>query len=538
MNTDSATTLAGGVNRGGPTSKAVVFFSTLTVLIFVLVGITLTDQATAIANALSGWILQNFKWYFIGLVGLFLFYCIWIAASRYGNIKLGDDDSQPEYSYATWFSMLFSAGMGIGLVFWSIAEPIYHFQSNPFITQGMTPEAATTALRITFFHWGLHPWAIYCITGLSLAYFSFRRKLPLTIRSCLFPILGREGVNGFWGKTIDVLAVFATVFGVATSLGLGVSQMNAGLNEIFGIEVSLTNKIILIVVVSAIATLSVVSGVGRGVKWLSVFNMWLTIAIMAFLLAWGPTRFLLATWLQSTSDYMANVLPLSFWTDSFANSGWQSSWTVFYWAWWIAWAPFVGMFIARISRGRTIREFTIGVLLVPTLLGSLWLTLFGGSALYLELLHTVTNSAGEVVAAVGQAGIIEAVSQDVATALYATLKQIDGGTVGFLASLVATVLIATYFITSADSGTLVVTTILSNGDEEPPTSLRVIWGVLIGGVAAVLLLGGGLSALQTASITASFPFSFVMIVMMYGLVKGLRQEQMRYQYTHAAFTGK
>ncbi|PXF31593.1 choline transporter [Pokkaliibacter plantistimulans] len=517
----------------GAMNRSVTLFSTLVVALFVLLGVIWPEQTSSAAGALSGWILQNFKWYFIALVGACLFYCVWLAISRYGHIRLGQDHEKPEYSYATWFSMLFSAGMGIGLVFWSIAEPIYHFQSNPFITTGMTPEAATTALRITFFHWGLHPWAIYCLTGLALAFFGFRRNMPLTIRSCLSPILGKQ-TNGFWGHAVDVLAVFATVFGVATSLGLGVTQMNAGLNHILGIEVNLTNKLILIVVISAIAILSVVSGVGRGVKWLSVFNMWLTVVVMAFLIIWGPTRFLLSTWLQASSDYLANVIPLSFWTDSFSNSTWQNSWTVFYWAWWVSWAPFVGMFIARISRGRTVREFVIGVLLVPTLLGTLWLTLFGGTAIYLELFHTVVNAAGETVAAVGQAGIIDAVNKDVASALYATIAQVDGGVIGSLAAVVSTILIATYFITSADSGTLVVTTILADGHENPPTSQRVIWGALMGGAAAVLLLSGGLSAIQTSAITASFPFSFVMIIMMFGLLKGLKEEHMHYSFTREA----
>ena len=495
------------------------------ITLFVLSGVFFTEQTAALFTAVSGWILSYLKWYYIGIVAIFLFFCIWLAFSRYGNLRLGDDDSRPEYSNFSWFAMLFSAGMGIGLVFWSIAEPIYHFQSNPFITEGLTAEAAQVAMRLTFFHWGLHPWAIYVVVGLSLAYFSYRKKLPLTIRSALYPLIGKK-MYGPIGHAVDVLAVFGTVFGVATSLGLGVTQMNTGLNTMFGMEVSLSNQIILIAVISAIATLSVVSGVGKGVKILSEVNMWLTIGILVFLLCFGPTRYLLGSVLQSTGDYLGNVLSLSTWTDANENSQWQSWWTAFYWGWWMSWAPFVGMFIARISKGRTIREFIVGVLLVPTMLGFIWLTLFGGTAIYLELFHQVANEAGELVSAVGQAGIVDAVKADVTSALYVTLDKLDAGFIGTIAAFMATLLIATYFITSSDSGTLVVTTILSMGDENPPVGHRVAWGLGEGAVAAILLLVGGLKGLQTAAITAALPFSLVMIVMMWGLMRSLRDEKL------------
>ncbi len=495
----------------------------ITIALFVLAGVFFTEQSGAVFNAMSGWILDYLKWYYIGIVAFFLFFCIWLAFSRYGNLRLGDDDSRPEYRNFSWFAMLFSAGMGIGLVFWSIAEPVYHFQSNPFITEGLTPEAAQVAMRLTFFHWGLHPWAIYVIVGLSLSYFSYRKKLPLTIRSALYPLIGNK-MYGPVGHAVDVLAVFGTVFGVATSLGLGVTQMNTGLNTMFGMEVSLGNQIMLIAIVSAVATISVVSGVGRGVKLLSEVNMWLSIGLLVFLLCFGPTRFLLGSLVQNTGDYLGHLLPLSTWTNANENSEWQSWWTAFYWGWWMAWAPFVGMFIARISKGRTIREFIIGVLLVPAMLGFVWLTLFGSTALYIELFHQITNEAGELVSAAGQAGIVDAVSADVTQALYVTLDKLDAGFIGTIAAFTATLLIATYFITSSDSGTLVVTTILSMGNEHPPTSHRVFWGLGEGAVAAILLMVGGLKALQTASIVAALPFSFVMIIMMKGLVTSLREE--------------
>lgn len=495
------------------------------VIMFLLAGVFFTEGSALFFDTISTWILAYLKWYYIGIVASFLIFCIWLACSRHGDLRLGDDDSRPEYSNFSWFSMLFSAGMGIGLVFWSIAEPITHFQSNPFVEQGLTPEAAQVAMRLTFFHWGLHPWAVYVVVGLSLSYFSYRKKLPLTIRSALYPLIGSK-MYGPLGHTVDILAVFGTIFGVATSLGLGVTQMNTGLNTMFGMEVSLNNQIMLIFVISGIATLSVISGVGRGVRILSEVNMWLTVGILVFLLCFGPTRFLLGSLVQNIGDYLNNLLSLSTWTDSYTESKWQSSWTAFYWGWWMAWAPFVGMFIARVSKGRTIRQFIVGVLLVPTLLGFIWLTLFGSTALYIELFHHIINESGELVSAIGQAGLVDAVKADVSTALYVTLDKLDAGIFGTIAAFIATLLIATYFITSSDSGTLVITTILSMGNENPPVGHRVFWGLGEGAVAAILLMVGGLHAMQTASIIVALPFSLVMIIMMWGLVKALRQESL------------
>ncbi len=547
-------------------NPTVALFSKAVIAIFVLFGTLKTDTASKIFDDLKDFIILGLNWYYIATVAFFLFFVVWLLLSRYGSIRLGKDDERPEFSYFAWFAMLFSAGMGIGLVFWSIAEPIYHFQSNPFISEGLTPEAATTAMRITFLHWGLHPWAIYVIVGLSLAYFAYRKDLPLTIRSALYPIIG-ERIYGPIGHAVDVLAVFGTVFGLATSLGLGAQQMDTGLAHMFNYEsyssiesaatTARTNYIdencaklaegtqkatcideattqhprpapisliIIIFVVTGIATWSVVTGIERGVKILSIINLVLSILLMVFFLVWGPTRYLLNSLLQNTGDYLGAVIPLSLWTDTYKDTGWQGGWTTFYWAWWIAWSPFVGIFIARISRGRTIREFILGVLLVPTMLAFVWLTFFGSTALYLELFHTVANEAGEMVSAVGQAGIIDAVKSDVTIALYTTFEKMDVGIMGVIASGIATVLIATYFITSSDSATLVVCTILSIGNKNPPMRHRIFWGMGEGVVAGVLLMLGGLQALQTASITAALPFSVVILVMVYGLMKALRQE--------------
>ncbi|MBL27451.1 MAG: choline transporter [Rhodospirillaceae bacterium] len=490
-------------------NPTVAIISMAVVVIFVLFGAFMTDTASLVFDSVKDAILYAMKWYYIAIVAGLLFFVIWLLFSPFGSIRLGEDDERPEFGYFAWFSMLFGAGMGIGLVFWSIAEPIYHFQSNPFITEGGTPRAAQVAMRLTFFHWGLHPWAIYVVVALSLAYFSYRRKLPLTIRSALYPIIG-ERIYGPIGHAADVLAVFGTIFGVATSLGLGVQQMNTGLNHLFGVPISLSMQMGLIAVISIIATASVVSGVGKGVRILSELNLWLSIAILAFFLIFGPTRYLLNGFLQYTGDYLWNVIPLSLWTATNQDSDWQNWWTAFYWGWWIAWAPFVGMFIARISRGRTIREFILGVLLVPAVLAFIWLEVFGGTALHIELF--------------GPGGISEAVSEDVTIALYTTFEKMDVGFMGTVGAFVATLLIATYFITSSDSGTLVINTILSVGDAEPPVAHRVFWGLGEGVVAAVLLAAGGLTALQTASITAALPFSVIIILMMIGLVRALREE--------------
>ena len=468
-------------------------------------------------------ILSTLKWYYIGIVAFFLFFCLWIIFSRFGKIRLGDDDDKPEFSYFSWFAMLFGCGMGIGLIFWSIAEPIYHFQGNPFVTEGLTPQAAQVAMRITFFHWGLHPWAIYVVVGLSLAYFSYRKKLPLTIRSCVQPLLG-DKIYGPAGHAVDILSIFATIFGVATSLGFGVQQINAGLHRLIGLQISTPIQLILIAVITAVATISAVSGVNKGIRILSEMNLWMSILIMVFLITFGPTQYLLRFFLQSIGDYATSVIPLSLWTDANQNRPWQGSWTTFYWAWWIAWAPFVGMFIARISRGRTIREFVMGVLFVPTLVTCLWLVLFGGTALHIELF--------------GSGGIVEAVNADVTMALYTTLDKMDAGFFGTLASILCTILVITYFITSSDSGTLVINTLMSVGDPNPPIVHRIIWGVSEGSVAGVLLLAGGLNALQTASVSAALPFSFIMLMMLVSFVKALRQEMTGPQPQHAPQSGE
>ena len=486
--------------------------SALLGIAFVLFTVMDPAYADSVYGAAKAFISTKLAWYYVGLVSFFLFLAIYMIFSRYGSIRLGSDNEKPQYSFFSWFSMLFGSGIGIGILFWSIAEPMFHFQGNPFIAEGqaLTVEAAQVAMRISIFHWGLHGWALFAITGLALAYFSYRKGLPLSIRSGLYPIFG-DRIYGPIGHAADLLAVFGTVFGIATSLGLGAQQMNSGLNYLFGFEVSTGNQVMLIAVISVLATLSVLSGVNKGIKKLSELNMYLTITILTFFLVLGPTAYLLGSFVTNVGDYLLNAVSLGLWVDPDPKSEWQGWWTIFYWGWWIAWTPFVGMFIARISRGRTIREFVLGVLFAPTLLATFWISIFGNTAMFIELF--------------GAGGVTEAVNKDTTMALFTTLELMDLGTMlTVTGASICTIMLVTYFVTSADSATLVICTLLSMGNENPPARFRIFWGVAIGTVAGVLLLVGGLKALQTASIVAALPYSVVLILTTWGLYKSLRQE--------------
>ena len=480
--------------------------SKLIIVGFVLFTISDTERAGAIFGVVQDWIQANLDWYYIVSMCAFMFFVLYLIVSKFGDIPLGGNDDKPEFSYFSWFSMLFGAGMGIGLLFWSIAEPMYHLQDNPFMDEAAanTIDGAGVAMQVTFLHWGLHGWAVYVIVGLALAYFSYRKGLPLTIRGALYPIFG-DRIYGWIGHAADILAIYGTVFGVATTLGLGADQINAGLNQLFDLPENDTVRTIIIVVVSIVATASAVSGVGRGIKILSELNMWLSIFLITVFLLFGPTVFVLGFFVTSVGDYLINFIPMGFWVDPDPEGQWQGWWTVFYWGWWIAWAPFVGMFIARISRGRTIREFCLGVLIVPTLITFFWMAVFGGTAIFQQLY--------------GAGGIIDAVNEDISRPLFVVINNLDVGFFAQVITFVAVILIITYFVTSSDSGTLVITTLISMGKEEPPISYRIFWGLGEGAVAIVLLLAGGLKALQTGSLAAGLPFSIIMFMMMYGMVK-------------------
>lgn len=449
------------------------------------------------------------EWYYVLLVAFLLAFMIWLGMGRYRNVRLGGDLEQPEFTFFSWVSMLFAAGTGVGILFWSVAQPIIQFQNNPFTGTAMTPEAAITGMSLSFFHWGLNGWAIFSFIALTMAYFSFRHDYPLTIRSALYPIFGRK-VDGILGDFVDILAVFGTIFGIATTLGLGVEQMNAGLKEVLNIKPSLFLQLGVMTAIMIIATISVVSGVNKGVKLLSIGNFWLSIIVLLFLLVFGPTQYLIGVTVEATGHYIQNIVRLTFHTNVTHDTSWQSVWTVFFWGWWIAWSPFVGMFIARISRGRTIGEFVAGVLLTPTLITIVWIGLFGGTALYEELF-------------LGK-DIVAAVNNDISSALFVMLENLEVGILGEIMSFLMIVLIATYLITSANAGTLVITTILSAGSTTPPAVHRVLWGIILTLLTGVLILAGGLETLQAAVITAALPFSVIIIIMIAGLLKSLSLE--------------
>jgi choline/glycine/proline betaine transport protein len=477
--------------------------ATLTLLI---VGLTvlMPEPASALFAAVQAWVVDRAGWFYVLAVAGFLVFVVALAASGFGRIRLGPDHSRPDYSYTSWFAMLFSAGMGIGLMFFGVAEPLMHY-ANPPTGDAATAEAARQAMRITFFHWGVHAWAIYAVVALSLAYFSFRHRLPLTIRSSLYPLIG-ERIHGPIGHAVDTFAVLGTLFGVATSLGFGVIQVNTGLNYLFDVPVGAGVQMALIAGITLIATGSVAAGLDSGIRRVSEFNMILAAALLLFVLLAGPTVFLLQTLVQNTGMYLSNLFSMTFNLYAYEPSGWVGGWTLFYWGWWIAWSPFVGMFIARISRGRTIREFVVGVLLVPLGFTFMWMTFFGGSALHLVMVD-------------GAQALSDAVAADTSVALFKFFEYLPLST---LASLLATVLVVTFFVTSSDSGSLVVDMLTSGGRDDAPVWQRVFWALLEGAVAAVLLAAGGLAALQSATIASALPFTVVMVLMAWGLLRALR----------------
>lgn len=509
-------------------NPTVTIASKVLVIGFVIFCAVLAEQAGAIFQSISTSLLNNAKWFYLSLVTAVLIFLFYLMLSRFGNIRLGKNNEKPEFGFLTWISMLFSGGMGIGLIFWSVAEPMFHYASNPF-TQGMSEESAAMAMRLTFFHWGLHPWAVFVIVALALAYFSYRKGLPLTLRSILYPFIG-ERIYGPIGHTVDILTVAITAFGVSQSLGLGVIQMNSGLNSVFGLTIGTGVQLCMIALIMFFTIASVMSGVGRGIRRLSEWNMLLSMIIVAIVLAIGPTRYILNTLLESTGGYTNNLIGMSLWSDANVDSGWQNWWTAFYWPWWMTWAPFVGIFIARISRGRTIRELIGGALMVPTLVTFVWMSVFGGSALHEELqasqAHQQAIASGELPTAseFTSGTVLQATQADTTSALFTLFEALDPGLLGSTLSILASLLLATYFITSADSGTLVLCILDSGGNPEPPQAIRVLWGIVIGCIAGALLYAGGLETIQTASIIIGFPIAIFMLVMVISLLRTLRCE--------------
>ena len=490
-----------GLEVNGP----VFFSSTIIITASIVLTLIYEEQAEKVFENVQNYVANNGGWFFVLVVNIFLGFMLYLAFSKFGNLRIGGQNAKPEFKTASWFAMLFSAGMGIGLLFWSIAEPINHFNTPP-MAEGGTVAAAREAMSFTFLHWGFHAWGIYALVGLALAYFTYTRGLPLTIRSVFYPFIG-DKIHGWIGNLIDIFAVLATLFGLATSLGFGVQQIAAGVEHVFGITNDITTQIIIIAGITAIATLSVVLGVDKGVRILSEWNMRIAVVLLLLVLVLGPTIFIFQSFVQNTGNYFSDFLMISTWTESFTGTKWQNDWTVFYWGWWIAWSPFVGTFIARVSKGRTIREFVLGVLIVPSLITFFWISAFGSASIQQVL--------------AGDNAIVEAVNEDVATALFVFLEQFPLATV---LNVVGVILIGGFFVTSSDSGSLVVDSLTSGGKIDAPVGQRIFWAVAEGTIAAVLLVGGGLQALQTASIVTGLPFAFILLVMCYSLYQGLNED--------------
>lgn len=483
-----------------------VFWITVAIVFAaVIFGVSAPKSFEEATGNLQAFLTSAFGWYYLILVTIIVVFCIFLIFSPVGAIKLGKPDEKPEFSKGSWFAMLFSAGMGIGLVFWGAAEPLSHFMDPP-LAEGGTADAHKEAMRYTFFHWGIHAWAIYAIVALSLAYFQFRKDEPGLISATLKPVLGKR-VEGPLGTVIDVLAVFATVIGVATTLGFGAAQINGGLSLLLGIPINFTVQFIIVLVVTVLFMISAWSGLGKGIKYLSNANMVLAIALFVLMFIAGPTILILNIFTDTLGGYIQDIVQMSFRIAPLneEHRTWINGWTIFYWAWWISWSPFVGIFIARVSRGRTIREFIIGVLLLPALVSFIWFAVFGTSAIEIQ-----------------NAGNIDLTSFATEEVLFAIFSEMPWST---LLSIVAITLVCTFFITSADSATFVLGMQTTYGSLTPPNSVKLTWGVAQSTVALILLYSGGLKALQNSLIAAAFPFSIIIVLMMISLYRSLTKEK-------------
>ena len=505
----------GGATRTSTILIPVFLPSVLVTTLLVVGTIANPELAGQAFSATLAYITRTFGWFYMLAVASFLVFIVSVAFSKWGDIRLGPDHSEPQYSFPVWFAMLFSAGYGIALLFFGVAEPVLHYASPPD-GAAQTVDAARQAMQIAFFHWGFHIWAIYGLTGLVLAYFAFRHGLPLSMRSALYPLIG-ERIHGPIGHTVDVFAVLGTLFGIATTLGLSVAQINAGLNYLWpSIPVGTTVQIIAIVVITGLAIVSVVAGLDKGVKRLSVLNIVLAVALMLFVFAVGPTIFILETFLENTGRYLNGIIERTFNLQAYSRSDWIGNWTLFIFGWTIAWAPFVGLFIAKISRGRSIRQFVFGVMLVPSIFTFLWFSVFGDTALHLIMVE-------------GYTALIDEVNADTAVALFKLYERLP---LSSLVSFLTVILIVTFFVTSSDSGSLVIDSLTSGGVAHTPAWQRVFWASAEGVLAAALLVAGGLSALQTMTIASALPFAVVLIIAAFGmwralLIEGHREVSLR-----------
>ncbi len=529
-------------------NTAVSVISKILVVIFVLFCAVYADKAAEVFSYLSNALLHNMKWFILLAVTSICFFLIYIMFSRYGLIKLGKDTDKPEFSYFAWISMLFSCAMGVGLVFWGVAEPMNHYASNPF-TKGLTDEAASMAMQITFFHWGLHAWSVYCITALAIGYFSYRKGLPFSLRSILHPLIGNR-IYGPIGNLVDIIVIVVTTFGISQTLALGVLQINAGLNKVFGLGINVTAQFIILIVLSGLATISVVRGIGTGMRRISELNIILSIILIVILMFVGPARYITNSYLEGLGNYSSHFISMSLWTDAQKDSEWQNWWTAFYWLWWSTWAPFVGMFIAKISKGRTIRQLIAGVLFVPTLVTFIWMSVFGGSALKVEqnarqtfekqqtaLVEQAPSTTAPKVEGSSKTThtvqaspeftggpIVKATQKDNTLAIFALYDSIDDGLFGMILSITTCLLLITYLVTSQDGGTHVLCFLDTRSEKDTPIRTRLTWCLFVTSISLGLLYVGGLKAIQTAVILFGFPILILLTIMCGALLKALHKE--------------
>lgn len=507
----------------------------LLLFVFISFCIFQEQQAGKYFELIATTLLQNAKWFLLLLATFLLGFLIYLCLSRFGHIRLGKDNDKPEYSNIAWISMLFSCGMGIGLMFWSVAEPISHYASNPF-TQGLSDESARMAMQLTFFHWGLHPWALFCLAAVALGYFSYRKDLPFAMRSVLYPLIG-DKIYGPIGNTVDIITIVITAFGISQSLSMGILELNVGLNHSFGVAVDVKIQLLMVFVLCALATISLMSAISKGFKIIAEGNMIISYLLVFIIIFIGATRYIFNTFFEGVGDYLQNIIGMSLWSDAQKDTGWQNWWTAYYWPWWMTWAPFVGLFIARISKGRTIREVILGSLAAPTLLTFIWIAAFGGAALNIEKTnhqppaHEVvvkttqsTNTAKDQIVT-HEMTIAEATKQDPARAVFVFFDHLTPNhtTQVFLSALLC-LLLAIHVITLVNSGTLVLCFLDSNGDPNPSIKIRLIWSIIIPLIGGGLLLAGGLQAIKTACVIAGFPISILLAIMCISLVKSLRRD--------------
>ncbi|TCP27777.1 glycine betaine transporter [Scopulibacillus darangshiensis] len=487
--------------------NSVFLISLLLTLFFIVWGVFLKNNLAKVTNTIYNSSIDYLGWVYLGAALFFVVFSVYLLFSKYGHIRLGKETDQPEFRTGSWLAMLFGAGMGIGIVYWSVAEPVTHF-TNPPYGKPYTVDSANLAMKYVFFHWGLDPWAIYTIIGLALAFFQYNKKLPAAVSSAFYPIL-KDKIYGPIGKTIDILSVFATVFGIATSLGLGAMQVTAGMHAIFHVPNTLIVQLIVITVATILFIISINTGLEKGIQYLSNTAIILSFAIMLMVLIVGPTLTIFKVLFNTTGNYLSDFVHMSLRLAPFSKDTWIASWTLFYWAWWIAWAPFVGMFIARVSKGRTIREFVVGVLLVPTVGTCLWMSVFGGSAL-------------DIVQNMGGHDMAKEIANNVSLSIFIFFDHLSLSSV---LSILGFAVVAIYYITVADTSTFVLGMLSEGGTLNPSNKIKMTWGIIQSAVAAVLLLAGGLNVLQTASIAAALPFAIIMVIMCFSLLKGLKSEE-------------